>query len=219
MSLIGASGRGAVGRLRRLIRLVTATTTATTGAAVGAVAMAIHAGGTPTLPAGTAVTQLVASGPTLSLGEPAAAQDPAVTAVVATGFGSAGAVVRIAVSWTESTGPGDEAVLVSVLGPGGQVTAPQQVLTGDALPLVLPGASFYDFPGEITVLPGGVLVVAAPLWWSPPPPRRNGQRSSRDPRQRWLAGRRAGHPPARHPRQRQAAATPSGRTRVSPGLT
>lgn len=31
---------------------------------------------------------------------------------------------RVAVSWTESTGPGDEAVLVSVLGPGGQVTAP-----------------------------------------------------------------------------------------------
>jgi len=74
---------------------------------------------------------------------------------------------RVAVSWTESTGPGDLAVLVSVLGPGGQVTTPQQVLTGDALPLVLPGASFYDFPaGDIAALPGGVLVVAAPLWRS-----------------------------------------------------
>ncbi len=322
MSRIGVSGSGgAVGRLRRLIRLVTATC-----AAVGATAMATpaHAGGTPTLPAGTAVTQMVASGPARSLGEPAAAQDSAVTAVVATGFGSAGAVVRawtrpatsrwwapagpvlpsgfgssydasaaaqpggpllvvvgaspagqpciangsvaladvyssgrlgparlvsdqrgtgrfddrpvvavgahgtvwvawsegpdsdacqdvgvgdrvevavshdggrtfgvpvamptdggnsafgarlaplspgrVAVSWTESTGLGDEAVLVSVLGPGDQVTAPQQVLTGDALPLVLPGASFYDFPaGDIAAFPGGVLVVAAPLWRS-----------------------------------------------------
>jgi hypothetical protein len=72
---------------------------------------------------------------------------------------------RVAVSWTESDGPEDQAVLVSVLGPGGQVTRPQRVLAGDALPLVLPGASFYDFPaGDITALPGGALVVAAPFW-------------------------------------------------------
>jgi hypothetical protein len=38
----------------------------------------------------------------------------------------------------------------------GQVLAP---------PLVLPGASFYDFPaGDIAALPGGKLVVAAPFW-------------------------------------------------------
>ena len=73
---------------------------------------------------------------------------------------------RVAVSWTETIG-GDEAVLVSVLGPGGQVTPPQEVLTGDPLPLVLPGASFYNFPaGDITALPDGTLVVAAPLWRS-----------------------------------------------------
>jgi hypothetical protein len=74
---------------------------------------------------------------------------------------------RVAVSWTEATGPGDEAVLVSVLGPGDRMSRPQRVLTGDAMPLVLPGASFYDFPaGDITALPGGALVVAAPFWRS-----------------------------------------------------
>jgi hypothetical protein len=72
---------------------------------------------------------------------------------------------RVAVSWTESDGPGDQAVLVSVLGPGGQVSRPQRVLAGAALPLVLPGASFYDFPaGDITALPGGTVLVAAPFW-------------------------------------------------------
>lgn len=74
---------------------------------------------------------------------------------------------RVAVSWTETMPNGDEAVLVSVLGPRGQVSAPRVVLAGDAPPLVLPGASFYDFPaGTITALPGGTLVVAAPLWRS-----------------------------------------------------
>jgi len=74
---------------------------------------------------------------------------------------------RVAVSWTEVTGPGDQAVLVSVISPAGQVSPPQQVLTGDALPLVLPGASFYDFPaGDIAALPDGRLVVAAPFWSS-----------------------------------------------------
>jgi hypothetical protein len=72
---------------------------------------------------------------------------------------------RVAVSWTETMPGGDEAVLVSVLGPGHQVSTPRIVLRGDALPLVLPGASFYDFPaGAIAALPDGTLVVAAPLW-------------------------------------------------------
>jgi hypothetical protein len=40
-------------------------------------------------------------------------------------------------------------------------------LTGNGPPLVLPGASFYDFPaGDITALPGGKLMVAAPFWLS-----------------------------------------------------
>jgi hypothetical protein len=37
---------------------------------------------------------------------------------------------RVAVSWTESDGRGDQVVRVSVLGPGGQVTPPQRVLAG-----------------------------------------------------------------------------------------
>jgi hypothetical protein len=41
------------------------------------------------------------------------------------------------------------------------------VLTGDGPPLVLPGASFYDFPaGDLAALPDGKLVVAAPFWAS-----------------------------------------------------
>jgi len=51
---------------------------------------------TPGHPAAVAAT--VVSGPARSLGEPAAAQDSAVTAVVATSFGSAGAQVR---AWTK----------------------------------------------------------------------------------------------------------------------
>jgi hypothetical protein len=74
---------------------------------------------------------------------------------------------RVAVSWTETMGNGDEAALVSVLGPGGQVSQPQQVLVGGAPPPALPGASFYDFPaGALTALPDGRLVVAVPLWRS-----------------------------------------------------
>ena len=75
---------------------------------------------------------------------------------------------RVAVSWTETmSDDGDEAVFVSVLPPDGQPGRPQAVLTGDPLPLALPGASFYDFPaGDVTALPSGRLVVAAPLWRS-----------------------------------------------------
>jgi hypothetical protein len=74
---------------------------------------------------------------------------------------------RVAVSWTETMSDGSQAVLVSVLGPGRQVSQPQAVLTGTALPLILPGASFYDFPaGDITALSDGTLVVAAPFWRS-----------------------------------------------------
>jgi hypothetical protein len=75
---------------------------------------------------------------------------------------------QVAVSWTETmSDDGDEAVFVSVLPPDGQPGRPQAVLTGDPLPLALPGASFYDFPaGDVTALPSGRLVVAAPLWRS-----------------------------------------------------
>jgi hypothetical protein len=73
---------------------------------------------------------------------------------------------RVAVSWTEQTGNGTEAVLVSVLGPSGPPSPPRQVLAGDPPPLALPGASFYDFPaGDMTVA-GAALVVAVPLWRS-----------------------------------------------------
>ena len=72
---------------------------------------------------------------------------------------------QVAVSWTETTGTGDQAVLVSVLGADGHPRQPEQALTGDGPPLVLPGASFYDFPaGDIAALPDGRLVVAAPFW-------------------------------------------------------
>jgi hypothetical protein len=80
---------------------------------------------------------------------------------------------RVAVSWTETMSGGGQAVLVSVLRPGGKVTQPQQVLWGNPLPKPptasgagqLPGASFYNFPaGDITALPDGRLVAAVPLW-------------------------------------------------------
>jgi hypothetical protein len=74
---------------------------------------------------------------------------------------------QVAVSWTETTGAGDQAVLVSVLGADGRPRQPERALTGDALPLDLPGASFYDFPaGDMVALPDGRLVVAAPFWAS-----------------------------------------------------
>ena len=73
---------------------------------------------------------------------------------------------RVAVSWTEQMGNGAEAVLVSVLAPSGTPSPPRQVLTGDPPPLVLPGASFYDFPAGDVAVAGGTLVVAVPLWRS-----------------------------------------------------
>jgi hypothetical protein len=73
---------------------------------------------------------------------------------------------RVAVSWTETTSAG-LSVFVAVLGPGGQLTGPWQVLTGEAPPATLPSASFFDFPaGDIVALPGGSLVVAVPIWQS-----------------------------------------------------
>ena len=72
---------------------------------------------------------------------------------------------QVAVSWTETTGAGEQAVLVSVLGADGRPRQPERALTGDAPPLDLPGATFYDFPaGDIAALPDGKLVVAAPFW-------------------------------------------------------
>jgi hypothetical protein len=74
---------------------------------------------------------------------------------------------QVAVSWTETMESGDQAVLVSVLGAGGQPGQPTVALRGDGPPLVLPGASFYDFrAGDIAALPGGKLEVAAPFWVS-----------------------------------------------------
>lgn len=74
---------------------------------------------------------------------------------------------QAAVSWTETMESGDQAVLVSALGADGHPGQPVVALTGDGPPLVLPGASFYDFPaGDIAALPGGKLVVAAPFWVS-----------------------------------------------------
>jgi len=70
-------GRGeAVARVRRPVRLLLAAACTV----VGAAAMATPAGaaGTVALPDGTVVTQVVASGPARSLGEPAAARDSAV---------------------------------------------------------------------------------------------------------------------------------------------
>ncbi len=72
---------------------------------------------------------------------------------------------QLAVSWTETMSTGDLAVLVSVLGPAGQPGPVRRALAGAGLPLVLPGASFYDFPaGDLIALPDGRLVVAAPFW-------------------------------------------------------
>ncbi|TVZ01989.1 hypothetical protein EAS64_31670 [Trebonia kvetii] len=74
---------------------------------------------------------------------------------------------QAAVSWTETTATGGQAVLVSVLGADGRPRQPEPVLTGDGPPLVLPGATFYDFPaGDIAALPDGKLMVAAPFWVS-----------------------------------------------------
>jgi hypothetical protein len=74
---------------------------------------------------------------------------------------------QVAVSWTETMGTGDQGVLVSVLGADGRPQQPDLALTGDGPPLVLPGASFYDFPaGDISALPEGKLIVAAPFWIS-----------------------------------------------------
>jgi hypothetical protein len=74
---------------------------------------------------------------------------------------------QVAVSWTEMTRAGDQGVLVSVLSASGHPGQPELALTGEGPPLVLPGASFYDFPaGDIIALPDGKLMVAAPFWAS-----------------------------------------------------
>ena len=68
-------------------------------AAVGAVATLAAAAG----PGTTVLSGTVTTGPARSLGEPAAAQDTAVSAVVATTFGPAGAQVS---AWTRRAGAG-----------------------------------------------------------------------------------------------------------------
>ncbi|HEY4461280.1 MAG TPA: hypothetical protein VGN41_01345, partial [Streptosporangiaceae bacterium] len=69
-------------------------------AATGATASPHAVSGQAATPAGPGVEK-VAAGPALSLGEPAAAQDGAVTAVTATSFGTAGAQADV---WTRPTG-------------------------------------------------------------------------------------------------------------------
>ena len=72
---------------------------------------------------------------------------------------------QVAVSWTETMATGDQGVLVSVVGADGRPGQPTVALSGDGPPLVLPGASFYDFPaGDMAALPNGRLLVAAPFW-------------------------------------------------------
>jgi hypothetical protein len=74
---------------------------------------------------------------------------------------------QLAVSWTETARTGKQAVLVSVLGTDARPQPPSVALTGDGPPLILPGASFYDFPaGDVVAFPDGKLVVAAPFWAS-----------------------------------------------------
>ncbi|MHB8451032.1 MAG: hypothetical protein ACYDAQ_11365 [Mycobacteriales bacterium] len=70
-----------------------------------------------------------------------------------------------AVSWTRLDPSGEEAVVVTTLGRSGRAAPAQDVLTGQAPPQILPGASFYSFPvGDIAALGGGQLALAAPVW-------------------------------------------------------
>jgi hypothetical protein len=74
---------------------------------------------------------------------------------------------QVAISWAQTAASGEQAVLVSVLGADGHPGQPAVALTGDKVPLVLPGASFYDFPaGDLAAVGGGKLMVAAPFWLS-----------------------------------------------------
>jgi hypothetical protein len=115
--------RKAVSRLRWTagIAIVAVATTATLGAAA------------PGHPA--AVADIVASAPARSLGEPTAAQDSAVTAVVATSFGAAGAQVR---AWTK----------------------PAQAPSWTAAGLILPVGFGTSYDAAAAAVPGGQGCIA-----------------------------------------------------------
>lgn len=67
----------------------------------------------------------------------------------------------VAAGWAQAAGSGQTDFLVERVGG----TGAQLVLSGATPPLVLPGASFYDFPvGDLTALPDGRLAAVLPVW-------------------------------------------------------
>ncbi len=117
-------------------------------AAVGAVAALAAAG-----PGATALSGAVTSGPARSLGEPAAAQDTAVSAVVATTFGPAGAQVS---AWTRRANAGFWTLAGRVLpaGFGSSYDASAAAVPSGPV-LVVAGASP---PGESCITGGSVAI-------------------------------------------------------------
>ena len=118
-------------------------------AAVGAVATLAAAAG----PGANALSGAVTSGPARSLGEPAAAQDTAVSAVVATTFGSAGAQVS---AWTRRANAGSWTPAGRVLpaGFGSSYDASAAAVPSGPV-LVVAGASP---PGESCITGGSVAI-------------------------------------------------------------
>ena len=118
-------------------------------AAVGAVATLAAAAG----PGANALSGAVTSGPARSLGEPAAAQDTAVSAVVATTFGSAGAQVS---AWTRRANEGSWTPAGRVLpaGFGSSYDASAAAVPSGPV-LVVAGASP---PGESCITGGSVAI-------------------------------------------------------------
>ena len=104
-------------------------------------------------PGTTALSETVTSGPARSLGEPAAAQDTAVSAVVATTFGSAGAQVS---AWTRRAGAGSWIPAGRVLpaGFGSSYDASAAAVPSGPV-LVVAGTSP---PGESCITSGSVAI-------------------------------------------------------------
>ena len=75
---------------------------------------------------------------------------------------------QVAVSWTETTAAGDQAVLVSVLGADGRPRQPELALTGDGPPWSCRA------PASTTSPPGTSPRSPTGSWWSPRP---SGQRA------------------------------------------
>lgn len=68
---------------------------------------------------------------------------------------------RVLAAWTQEIGDGQDALMIDRL----QGVAPVQVLAGPAPPLVLPGASFYDFPeGDVAATGDGGFAAVLPVW-------------------------------------------------------